>query len=242
MAVACGDQHSLLLCSSGEVYAAGSNAAGACGLPVVQLRAESFTAVPLPAGAAGAASAVSCGGRNTAAVTASGRLLVCGCNEFGQAATGGMGGARFLLADVGPSADWHGMQRSNQLPGGGWGDAAARVVGAACGSGSLYALTEPGGEVFSWGQGGQGERHRGLCNCGARPAMMVTEPSKHGAHIQPSQLLVPAHPPPSHCCVALQASWPWEATARMCAPPPSCRGPTAPPAWLPPAAAGGLEP
>ena len=156
-AVACGDEHSVLLCRSAELYAAGSNAEGACGLPVVQLQAAAFSAVPLPAGRAGAA-AVSCGGRNTAVVTAAGRLLVCGCNNFGQAGTGGVGGALNLLADVGPSADWHGMQRSNQQRGGGGGDAAARGVGAACGSGSLYALTEPGGEVFSWGQGGQGQR------------------------------------------------------------------------------------
>ena len=168
-AVACGDEHSVLLCHSGKVHAAGSNAEGACGLPVVQLQAASFSAVPAPAGAAGAA-AVSCGGRDTAVVTAAGRLLVCGCNDFGQAATGGVGGARYLLADIGPSADWHGMQRSNQQRGGGGGDAAAHVVGAACGSGSLYALTEPGGEVFSWGQGGQGERCRRIQDCGARPS------------------------------------------------------------------------
>lgn len=154
VAAACGDEHSMLLCRNGTLWAAGSNAAGACGLPVVQLAAASWSKIPLPAGA-GLAAAVSCGGRNTAVVTRSGRLLVCGANDNGTAAVGRQGGCCYLLADVGPSAAWHGMQRTNQLAGGGGGDAANRAVGVACGSGSLYALTSSG-EVFSWGQGGQG--------------------------------------------------------------------------------------
>lgn len=154
VAAACGDEHSTLLCHDGTLWAAGSNAAGACGLPVVQLAAATWSQAPLPAGT-GRAAAVSCGGRNTAVVTRSGRLLVCGANDLAQAAVGRQGGCCYLLADVGPSATWHGMQRTNQLAGGGGGDAANRAVGVACGSGSLYALTS-NGEVFSWGQGGQG--------------------------------------------------------------------------------------
>jgi alpha-tubulin suppressor-like RCC1 family protein len=176
-AVACGDEHSVLMCRSGGVYAAGRYVEGACGLPVVQLQASEFSAVALPRGAAGAA-AVSCGGRNTAIATATRRLLVWGCNDFGQAATGRVGGARYMLTDIGPCADWHGMQQSNQQRGGGGGDAAAHVVGAACGSGSQYALAEPGGEVFSWGQGGQGERYRGIILRGhAKPTRCCCDPS-----------------------------------------------------------------
>lgn len=154
VSASCGEEHSALLCRSGQVWGAGSNAAGACGLPIVQLAAAVWSEVPLPA-SAGPAAAVSCGGRNTAVVTRAGRLLVCGSNECGQAAMGRQGGCCYLLAEVGPSAAWHGMQRTNQLAGGGGGDAANRAVGVACGSGSLYALTSSG-EVFSWGQGSQG--------------------------------------------------------------------------------------
>lgn len=153
-AAACGDEHAVLLCRSGRVWSAGSNAVGACGLPIVQLRACAWSEVSLPAGEQ--AASVSAGGRNTAVVTARGRLLCCGANELGQAGVGRLGGACFLLADIGPSAAWHGMRRVSQQAGGGGGEAAARVVQAACGSGSLYALTDSG-EAFSWGQGGQGE-------------------------------------------------------------------------------------
>lgn len=52
------------------------------------------------------------------------------------------------------------MLRSNQHPSGGGGEAASRAVGVACGSGSLFASTDAG-EVFSWGQGGQGELGQG---------------------------------------------------------------------------------
>ena len=152
-AVACGHQHSLLLCANGQVYAAGSNACGACGLPVVQLHSAAFSHVPLPAGES--AAAISCGGANSAVITASGRLLVCGSNEFGQAGVGKPGGSCYILTDIGPSAAWHGMQRTNQWSGGGGGEAAAAATDVACGSGTLYALTSEG-DVFSWGQGGQG--------------------------------------------------------------------------------------
>ena len=151
---ACGEEHTALLCRSGEVWAAGSNAAGACGLPVVQLAASSWAQVPLPAGQA--AAALSCGRRNTAVVTRSRRLLTCGTSDAGQAGTGRAGGSCYLLSDIGPSAAWHGMARLNRGGQGGGGEAAAGVVGAACGSGSLYALTSSG-EVFSCGQGSQGE-------------------------------------------------------------------------------------
>lgn len=153
-AASCGEEHSMLLCRGGQLWAAGSNAVGACGLPVVQLVAAAWSAVPLPP-SAGPAAALRCGGRNTAVVTGAGRLLLCGSNEQGQVGTGRQGGCCFLLSDVGPSAAWHGMQRTNQLAGGGGGDAANAVTGAACGNGSMYALTTSG-EVFSWGQGGQG--------------------------------------------------------------------------------------
>lgn len=105
VAAAAGDEHSALLTRSGQVYAAGSNAYGACGQPLVQLRAAAFSPV-LPEGET--AAALSCGGRNMAAVTRSGRLLACGANEHGQVAVGRQGGCCFLLADVGPSAAWHG--------------------------------------------------------------------------------------------------------------------------------------
>lgn len=153
-AAACGEEHTLLACRDGSVHAAGSNSAGACGLPLVQLASSCFAPVPLPAGET--AAAVACGGRNSAVVTANGRLLVCGSNELGQAGVGKPGGAVFLLRDVGPSAAWHGMQRSNQDSGGGGGEAAAVAAGVTVGCGSLYAVTD-GGEAFAWGQGGQGE-------------------------------------------------------------------------------------
>ncbi|KAL4458535.1 hypothetical protein ABPG75_013400 [Micractinium tetrahymenae] len=154
LAAACGEEHSLLLGRDGSLHAAGSNTAGACGLPLVQLASAAFAAVPLPAGEAGAA--IACGGRNSAVVTARGRLMVCGRNELGQAGVGRAGSAVFLLRDIGPSADWHGMQRHNQNSSGGGGEAAAGAAGVAVGCGSLYALTDSG-EAFSWGQGGQGE-------------------------------------------------------------------------------------
>ncbi|KAL4426525.1 hypothetical protein ABPG77_008383 [Micractinium sp. CCAP 211/92] len=153
-AAACGEEHTLLACRDGSVHATGSNAAGACGLPLPQLASSSFSPVPLPAGEA--AAAVACGGRNSAVVTARGRLLVCGGNELGQAGVGKPGGAVFLLRDIGPCASWHGMQRSNQSDGGGGGEAAAAAAGVTVGCGSLYAWTD-GGDAFAWGQGGQGE-------------------------------------------------------------------------------------
>lgn len=162
-AAACGEEHTLLACRDGSVHAAGSNAAGACGLPLPQLASSSFSPVPLPAGEA--AAAVACGGRNSAVITARGRLLVCGGNELGQTGWGKPGGAVFLLRDIGPCAGWHGMQRSNQSGGGGGGEAAAAAAGVAVGCGTLYAWTD-GGDAFAWGQGGQGE----LCWTG-RPAL-----------------------------------------------------------------------
>lgn len=154
VAAACGEEHSLLACRDGSVHAAGSNSAGACGLPLVQLGSTCFAPVARPAGEV--AAAVACGGRNSAVVTARGRLLVCGANELGQAGVGRAGAAVFLLRDIGPSAGWHGMQRTNQNDGGGGGEAAATAAGVAVGCGSLYAWTD-GGEAFAWGQGGQGE-------------------------------------------------------------------------------------
>ena len=229
-AASCGEDHSALLCRNGQVWGAGSNASGACGLPVVQLAAAAWSEVPLPPGAA-LAVAVSCGRRNTAVVTHCGRLLVCGANESGQAAVGRQGGCCYLLADVGPSAAWHGMQRTNQLVGGGGGDAANRAVGVACGSGSLYALTSSG-EVFSWGQGGQGVWLVGLClvlkhlTCGR--LCWVKHPPLPCLPANPSSDL---HPP-----LCLQASWAWEAAARMCAPRPACPGRTMWQLWRPPVA------
>lgn len=155
VAAACGDEHAALLCRNGQVLAAGSNACGACGLPVVQLRALWFSQAALPAGQA--AAALSCGGRNTAVVTRNGCLLVCGSNEHGQAGSGHQGGCCYGLADIGPSAAWHGMQRTNQQAAGGGGEAAAAAADVACGSGSLYVRTDAG-DVFSWGQGGQGKQ------------------------------------------------------------------------------------
>lgn len=110
VAAAAGDEHCALLSRSGQVYAAGSNACGACGLPLPQLASAEFSPVPLPPGQA--AAALSCGGRSTAVVTRSGRLLVCGSNEQGQAGVGRQGGSCYLLSDVGPSAAWHGCARA----------------------------------------------------------------------------------------------------------------------------------
>jgi alpha-tubulin suppressor-like RCC1 family protein len=154
-AAACGEEHSVLLTRAGQLYAAGSNAAGAAGLPVVQLFSHEFTAVPLPGGEA--VVAADAGGYNTAAVTSCGELLVCGCNAHGQCGVGRVGGSCYLLTDVGPAASWHGLQRTNQQGGGGFGEAAAGqgVVVVACGRGTTYAATQQG-DVYSWGQGGQG--------------------------------------------------------------------------------------
>ena len=50
VAAACGEEHSLLACRDGSVHAAGSNSAGACGLPLVQLGSTCFAPVARPAG------------------------------------------------------------------------------------------------------------------------------------------------------------------------------------------------
>lgn len=100
-AVAAGDMHSALLTASGRVFAAGSNIHGACGQPLPLLHAEDWLEAAMPAGCVGAR--LSCGGLNTAVVTAAGRLLVCGSNEWGQACVGAVGGALHALTDVGPS-------------------------------------------------------------------------------------------------------------------------------------------
>ncbi|PSC71441.1 Meiotic recombination SPO11-2 [Micractinium conductrix] len=175
VAVACGEEHSVLLCRDGTLHAVGCNAAGAAALPVVQLAAAEFAAVPLPPGSAVAS--VCAGARNTAAVTSGGRLLVCGTNQFGEAGTG-RSGSTYLLTDIGPSAAWHGMQRSHQASGGGGGEAAAAVVGAACGCGSLYVWTN-GAEAFAWGQGGQGEL--GLGGNSRNVSIPSRMPWAHGA-------------------------------------------------------------
>lgn len=233
-AAACGEEHSVLLSASGQLHAAGSNGSGACGLPLVQLRAAAFSEVWLPPGEA--AAAVSCGGRNTAAITASGRLLVCGSNEHGQCGVGRVGDCCWHLADIGPSAAWHGLQRTNQLSGGGFGEAAAGqgVVAAACGNGSLYALTQQG-EVFAWGQGGQGAPsgcvHARLCPfwqhqmqswmcCSIGSAEGLMSMANRGAAL-----------------AAVQASWGWAAAAGACARLPGWPGRGMPPAWRPRAAA-----
>ena len=177
VAVACGEEHSVLLCRDGTLHAVGCNAAGAAALPVVQLAAAEFAAVPLPPGSAVAS--VCAGARNTAAVTSGGRLLVCGTNQFGEAGTG-RSGSTYLLTDIGPSAAWHGMQRSHQASGGGGGEAAAAVVGAACGCGSLYVWTN-GAEAFAWGQGGQGRsalwpHHTMVCGAAERKLTSLRQP------------------------------------------------------------------
>lgn len=117
-----------------------------------------FTRAQLPADAAPAAS-IAAGGANTAVVTASGRLLLCGCCASGQCTTAAGTGSHALLhelTDVGPDAHWHGMARQQQRALGGGGGAADVVTAAALGRGTVYALTSRG-ELFAWGAGGQGE-------------------------------------------------------------------------------------
>lgn len=56
----------------------------------------------------------------------------------------------------------------------------AQVVDVCCGSGSLYALTD-GGDVFAWGQGGQGAlssraNHQGQIRVPRRMQLLLCRP------------------------------------------------------------------
>eukprot|EP00887_Chlorella_sp_A99_P004506 scaffold34.g4506.t1 len=170
VALACGDTHSALLTARGSIYTAGCNQHGQCGQPVVLLRCAEFRAAALP-GAGARAARLASGGATTAVATAGGRLLVCGDNSCGQCGTGSAGGALFALTDAGPSAAWHGMQRRDQLAGGGGGCAACAVAGVAVGGSTVFALTDAG-ELFGMGSGSQGE-----LGVGGTPARVCT-PSK----------------------------------------------------------------
>ncbi|GAB4821868.1 hypothetical protein N2152v2_008914 [Parachlorella kessleri] len=169
--ISCGSAHSGLLLHSGDVALAGCNTMGACGMSEDQDRIPVFCLAGLSDSRS--ACRLSCGGSNTAVVTTGGRLLVCGDNEFGQCGpNSGRAAACWEFTDVGPDARWHGMPRVNQGAQGGGGQAAAPVVDVCCGSGSIYALTGSG-EVFAWGQGGQGELGLGgSCKNTASPSKL----------------------------------------------------------------------
>ncbi|GBF87391.1 hypothetical protein Rsub_00102 [Raphidocelis subcapitata] len=154
-AVAAGLEHSALLTTAGAVLLAGRNGAGECAQPPGGAGdcVPAWAAAELPAGPA---AAVALGWRNTAVVTAAGRVLVCGDNAFGQHGASPAAPGRF--SDAGPDARWHGLARRGQAPRGGGSDAGAAVVAAAVGRGAVYALTDAG-EVFHWGAppgGGRG--------------------------------------------------------------------------------------
>ncbi|PRW60034.1 hypothetical protein C2E21_1569 [Chlorella sorokiniana] len=158
--------HVLVVTDQHTVWGWGANAAGQLGTGCISTQRSSQPSVEdaQPVASVPSWAAAPLEVADSAAATAMGFPVAACCGDehsallcrSGQAAMGRQGGCCYLLADVGPSAAWHGMHRTNQLAGGGGGDAANRAAAVVCGSGSLYALTSSG-EVFSWGQGGQGE-------------------------------------------------------------------------------------
>ncbi|KAK9787374.1 hypothetical protein WJX73_008576 [Symbiochloris irregularis] len=166
-AVDCGERHTAVLLTNGDVYTAGSNEYGACGI------ADDFAEVPVfrQAELGGArCKAVSCGDHNTAVLTDTRRVMVAGDNSHGQCGQPfGEPPRCATFKDVGPNLDWcgGGPRRPRYAQGAAEKQQAApaapapqlediQVVDIACGNATVYARTATG-DSFAWGSGGQGQ-------------------------------------------------------------------------------------
>ena len=102
--IACGARHTLILLSTGEVLAAGSNTYGQLGLGD-RVDRENFAAVELPA-----ATAIAAGWRNSAALTSVGLYV------WGQTNAGAVRSGREVAAQLEDHRDWTTMSWNRPQP------------------------------------------------------------------------------------------------------------------------------
>jgi alpha-tubulin suppressor-like RCC1 family protein len=155
--IAAGEEDSLALTSTGQVYAFGGNRYGELGNATnagTSLPNPTPTVVGLPPGA-GPVKSIAAGGFHSLALTTSGQIYAFGRNTYGQ--LGSAAGAGGEKADATP--------RAVTLPG-----ASAPAVGIAAGSAHSLAITASG-ELYSFGSNldGQLGRAAGSGTAGANP-------------------------------------------------------------------------
>jgi len=179
--VACGENHSLVVTSNGELFAWGSLHMGRCGFADVYglpIDDENNPYQPIPRRVTGSAldgyrvASVACGTFHSLAVTETGELF-----GWGSACAGRCGFASL----EGLPVDHDGVQYQpipRQVVDG---DLRGRpVVAAACSEGHSYAITT-NGELCAWGNADAGR-----CGLGDPQGM----PTDHDGHYQPVPCLV----------------------------------------------------
>jgi alpha-tubulin suppressor-like RCC1 family protein len=141
--IAAGDEHSLALTSTGQLYAFGSNEFGQLGNPAnsgTELANPTPLAVALP-GASGPVVQIAAGASHSLALTSTGQLYAFGSNQFGQLGSAGASGT--LIPTPTP------IQIS--LPG-----ASAPVIQIAAGGFHSLALTATG-QLYAFGRNDFGQ-------------------------------------------------------------------------------------
>ncbi len=118
--------HPLLL-NQLDTHQTFSNAARpTCSLAKHHLQITLFMKVDALQAAGHHVHSIACGGAVTAAVTVTGRVLVCG-DEWCRGGREVARSSAWEFVDVGPDASWHGMARKEQMACGGGGVAASKV-------------------------------------------------------------------------------------------------------------------
>ncbi|WFD32660.1 hypothetical protein MSPP1_003709 [Malassezia sp. CBS 17886] len=154
VAAAAGATHSLLITSTGALYAAGSNAHGQCGIGAAGAAGPGFRWVDgLACGSSGDKAVGVAAGRTFSLVrTQGGDVYAMGSTAHGQLGTGAVG-----WKAISPTSGAYAAQtRPVRVRG------LANIAQIACGEAHAVALDRDGG-VFTWGCG-----HYGRLGCGAQ--------------------------------------------------------------------------
>jgi alpha-tubulin suppressor-like RCC1 family protein len=154
VAVAAGEEHSLALTSTGQLFAFGSNSQGQLGGSVNEGTSDANPTpmlVSLP-GASGPVVAIAAGESFSLALTSTGQLYSFGGDRYGE------------LGDGRCSEGSHAVPMLVSLPG-----ATGQITRIAAGAEYALAATSTG-EVFSWGQNAYGALGRSAPECDATPA------------------------------------------------------------------------
>ena len=136
-AVAAGEHHSLILTATGDVYALGSNREGQLGVSSASTESAQPVLVLGPATGSEAVVAIAAGARHSIALTASGKVLTCGCSLHGQCGTG-------VVSPTVPTPAT--VEALGPL----------KAVAVAAGMAHSLVLTDTG-DVYAWGRNAEGQ-------------------------------------------------------------------------------------